>query len=89
MGETKFQPQEFSRSGSKAIDVERKREERKSNIMVMFNAWTNLICVVAYGCYAAFQLDSAEQARGRKEERRTLFLRLPLMRAEAILTTSV
>ena len=30
MGETKFQPQEFHRSGSKAIDVKERKRERKS-----------------------------------------------------------
>ena len=28
-GETEFQPREFPRSGSKAIDVERKKTEKK------------------------------------------------------------
>ena len=29
MGETNFQPWEFPQSGSKAIDIERKRERKK------------------------------------------------------------
>ena len=40
-GETKFQPREFPRSGSKAIDVERKREEKKSVITMVSTCHLN------------------------------------------------
>ena len=34
-GATKFLPQEFLRRGSKAIDVERKREESESEVITI------------------------------------------------------
>ena len=35
LGETKFQPREFPRSGSKAMSVERREKERKSVITMV------------------------------------------------------
>ena len=32
LGETKFQPREFPRNGSKAIDVERKKEREREKV---------------------------------------------------------
>ena len=43
-GETKFQPQEFPRSGSKAIDIEERREERKLVITMVSSCCLNQKC---------------------------------------------
>ena len=54
LGETKFEPREFPRSGSKPIDVKERREKKRESESQLLQwsvpvAWTNLLFVCKKG----------------------------------------